>query len=85
MKENKEEKSSTPKQAIEEAAFNNWSMTREQIQFGLKRDIRGIYVVLAEILQSQEVLDAITNVYYERYLKIKAEHVPTVEEVESDD
>jgi len=58
----------TPGQKAQFAVFKDGSLTREQIAEWLQKDIQGIYVLLAEILGTPEVLDALVNVMYTRYV-----------------
>lgn len=60
------------KEAIEQNAFaGDLTMTRDQIKAGLKKDVYGVYVVLAEMLASNEVLEAITEVFWKRLLELR--------------
>lgn len=74
-------KVSSIKSRIDKTAMRGLSLdlTREEIKADLQRDIRGVYVLLAEMLNTDEVLNAITDVFYERYVRLKAKAVSDLE------
>lgn len=55
------------KQKVEYAVFQDKSLNRETIKEWLKKDIYGTYLLLSEVLASQECLEALTTVFYARY------------------
>lgn len=75
MKEKKvkEEKVLSIKEKVDYAVFKNAHINRDQIKDWLKRDIQGVYVLLAEMLRSEDAIDALADVYFERYKKFHAE------------
>lgn len=54
-------------EGVDYAVFKNANISRDELQKWIARDITGAYMTLAEILRNQEVLDAITEVYWKRY------------------
>lgn len=58
------------KDKIDFEVFKNGSIERDQIKEWLKKDIQGVYILLSEMLYSPEVIDTLTEVFYQRYLKI---------------
>lgn len=67
-----EEKVKGINQVIQDTAFNGFDLDHNQIKEYLKRDIRGIYVLLADILNSPDVLDAMAAVMLTRYEALRA-------------
>lgn len=55
------------KAKIDYAVFADASLSRDQIKEWLKKDIQGVYVLLSEMLYSEEVIDSLVNVFYKRY------------------
>lgn len=49
------------------AAAQSQFITRESTRQYLEKDLSSIYVLLSEILASKEIIDAITDVIYNRY------------------
>lgn len=60
------------KAKMEAEVFMGKELSREQIAEYLKKDIQGVYVLLSEILYTPEVLNAMTEVFYQRYLRMRA-------------
>lgn len=63
-------------QKIDYALFADADITRDRIKGWLKNDLRGVYLVIAEILASNDCVEALTDVMYKRYSdlhKAKAE------------
>lgn len=58
------------KDKIDYEVFKNGSISKETIKEWLKKDIQGVYVLLSEMLYSPEVIDALVEVFYQRYLKM---------------
>lgn len=58
---------------LEKAAMQDQFATREKVREFLQKDVAGIYVLISEIMASKEIIDAITDVIYNRYLKIREE------------
>lgn len=58
---------------IDYAVFSNANLTKDQIKGWLQADIRGVYLLLAEMLGSVEVLDALSEVFFKRYVKFHEE------------
>lgn len=56
------------KSKIDYAVFANGELSKEQIAEWLSKDIKGVYYLLAEILNSKEAIDALAEVFYQRYL-----------------
>jgi len=57
---------------MEAEVFMGKELSRDQIAEYLKKDIQGVYVLLSEILYTPEVLNAMTEVFYQRYLRMRA-------------
>lgn len=53
------------------AAVKEQFVSKESVKSYLKKDLTMIHVLLMEILSTEEVLDAITEVIYTRYEKIR--------------
>lgn len=60
-------------QAIEYSVLTNKQIPKAQIKEWLERDIKNVYILLAEILRTQELIDAFVNVYYKRYEELHKE------------
>lgn len=52
---------------VQYSVFQNAALNRETIKEWLKKDVYGTYLLLAEVLASQECLEAITEVFWKRY------------------
>lgn len=91
-----EAKNSVPKseqvpsidQTVRQSIFDGQPVSREDIRNGLQRDLRGLHVTLTDVLRSKECIDALTDVYYQRYLAIisvvkSEDSVPSSDEVET--
>lgn len=57
----------TPGQKIEYAVKVDADISQAQIKEWLIKDIRGVHILLSEILQTEECIDALVKVFYERY------------------
>lgn len=55
---------------VDFTVFKDGTLSRETIRSWLSTDIRGVYMILAEVLAAEEVLDALTDVFYKRYKKL---------------
>ena len=64
------EKVPAPGQTIQQMAFNGQEVTEEMIREWFMRDLKGVYVILAEILQTKECIDALAKIYHGRYLQM---------------
>lgn len=73
----------SPEQSLQQEAFSGREVTRDQIRDGLSRDLRGLFIVLQEVLRSSECIDALTDVYYARYKRLRESEIPTSDEVEN--
>lgn len=75
----------SPEQSLQSHAFAGIEVTRDQIRNGLSRDLRSLFVVLQEVLRSTECIDALTDVYYARYQRLKEteSNIPTSDQVEN--
>lgn len=69
----KSEKQASIKQVLSEGAFHGTNYSPDDIKNFLRRDIKGVYILLAEVLQSDEVIDALASVYYKRYQELMAQ------------
>ena len=58
-----------PMHQADRAAMESAELSLEQVRSYLVRDIKGIYVLLADILNSDEVTDALAQAIYQRYEK----------------
>lgn len=56
---------------LSKAASQEQFVSRESVVQYLRQDVRSLYVLLSEILASEEIIDAIANVIYTRYEKIR--------------
>lgn len=52
---------------VDYAVKENANIGKEQIREWLVKDIRGVYILLAEILNSKEATDALVEVFWNRY------------------
>lgn len=58
---------------IEATAFQNGTLTKDQIATYLRKDIQGCIVTISEILDSPTCMEALVNVFYARYESMKPE------------
>lgn len=58
----------SPSEKVDFAVFTNARLERDNIKSWLKKDVHGVYLLLSEILSSNEVLEALTEVFWNRYL-----------------
>lgn len=70
------------KDKIDFEVFKNGSIERDQIKEWLKKDIQGVYILLSEMLYSPEVIDTLTEVFYQRYLKMHKQPEATAEQMD---
>lgn len=61
----------SPAEKIQLASFADANLTKEQIHEWLEKDMRGVYVLLTEVLASPECLLALSEAYYKRYQQLK--------------
>lgn len=61
------------KEKIDKAAIFEKTITRDQVKEWLTRDIKGVYVLLAEIINSDECQEALVEVFWQRYLRQQKE------------
>lgn len=66
MPENKEFVGSV-KAKSDYAVFNNADIPKEQIKEWLVKDIKGVFILLSDLIQTPEAIDALTEVFYKRY------------------
>lgn len=59
----------SPTQVLGEAEVRNTPVSRDTIREWFKRDLRGIHVLLAEILATDVAIDALVEVFYDRHMK----------------
>jgi len=57
-------------QKIQEAAITDRQVDREEFKKLLVQDMRTLQVFVQEVLSIPEAVDALTNVYWERYTKL---------------
>lgn len=55
---------------IDYEVFKNGTIQKAQIAEWLKKDIEGVYVLISEMLYTPEVMEALVNVFYDRYVKL---------------
>lgn len=55
---------------IDYTVFKDGTLTKDQIKGWLQTDIRGVYMLLAEMLASVEVMDALVEVFWKRYVTL---------------
>lgn len=70
------------KEKVQQAIFNGQFVTKENMREAISRDIETSYILVWEVLQSKECLDAITEVFYARYLKVLSDQKAEAEKVE---
>lgn len=73
-----EQLNATMDQKIQYNVLHEQNLNRDTIKEWLSRDIKGIYIILADILRQDEILEKLTDVYYDRY---KAFHAQKKEDV----
>lgn len=61
------------KENIDKASMFSKTITRDQIKEWLVRDIKGVYVLLAEIINTDECQEALVEVFWQRYLRQQKE------------
>lgn len=54
------------------AVFKDQNLDRETIKNWLIKDIRGTYITMSELLSSRECIEALTDVFYKRYVDFHA-------------
>lgn len=52
---------------VDYAVKNDASISRDQIREWLVKDMRGVYLLLSELLNSSQCVDALTDIFYARY------------------
>lgn len=62
-----------PFHKVDYAIKENAELSKEQIREWLMKDMKGAYIVLAEIINSQECYDALVEVMWNRYLRMHKE------------
>lgn len=62
-----EETDFTVQEKIDYQVFSNQNLSREQLRAWFVKDIKGVYILLSELLNTTEAIDALTDVYYKRY------------------
>lgn len=75
------------RESLDDAAFNGKNVEKDQLKSFLKQDLKGVYLVLADLLRTEEAIDALTDVFYSRYLRLKEakEASPELPWVSADD
>lgn len=63
-------------QAIDQAAKNGTPISKDQMREWLRKDIVGVHVLLVEILNTQQCIDALTEVFWERLKQKQAAAAP---------
>lgn len=61
------------KEKVDYSVFSDAQISRDQIKDWLRKDIQGVYILLSEVLASAEVLEALTEVFWTRYVKFHEE------------
>lgn len=56
-------------QKVQRDAVDGRVPNREEIRQWIARDMKGAYVMLAEVLQSKECIEALTKVFFDRAVK----------------
>jgi hypothetical protein len=56
---------------IDHQVVHNKELTRAIIAEWLRKDIEGIYVLLAEFLREPEIFEKLLDVYWKRYEKLR--------------
>lgn len=52
---------------VDYAVKSDASISRDQIREWLVKDMRGVYLLLSELLNSPQCVDALTDIFYARY------------------
>lgn len=58
---------------VQYSVFRDNTLTKDTIKQWLRKDIQGVAVLVNEILHTEEVLNAIVDVFYARYEALKAQ------------
>lgn len=61
----------TNAEKISYAVLSNGTLTREQISEWIKKDLSGVYICIAEILNSPEIHEAFVEVMWQRYIRLQ--------------
>lgn len=67
---------------IQYSVFQDGQLSRDTIKGWLSKDIRGVYLLLSELLTSPEALDALTEVFYKRYLSFHEQKAKATDNVQ---
>lgn len=67
----KNEKVGTFDQKIDDVLFKAQPLSKDDIKKSLERDLKMIHVTVAEMVMNPSVLDALAEVYYQRYLQLR--------------
>lgn len=59
------------KEKIDQQVIHNKELTREIIAEWLRKDIEGIYILLAEFLKEPEIFEKLLDVYWKRYERLR--------------
>lgn len=57
---------------VDYAVRENANLGKETIKEWLVKDIKGVYILLAEIINSKEAVDALVEVFWKRYQDMHA-------------
>lgn len=64
-------KGMSAKQKMEIASVYDADLSKETLRDWMVKDIRGVHVLLSEVLGSEECISALTEVFYKRYLELQ--------------
>lgn len=67
MTEKKKSKDVGVTELVDHAILKDANLSRDTVKAWLKRDISGCYILLTEVLRSEEVLEALTSIFYAKY------------------
>lgn len=56
---------------LNKAAFKGQEVTKESVVEYLTKDISGVYLLMTEIMNSKEIIEAIAQVIFDRYEKTR--------------
>lgn len=62
---------------LDSALFHDADIAKAQVREWLVKDMRGVYILIAEVLASEECVDALTEIFYGRYQKLHKDKVQT--------
>lgn len=71
MENNQSVNQASVDQALQYAAFQDIELSKKEIADRLHKDIVGMHILLSEILKSEDIQEALSEVLYQKYVRIK--------------